>query len=112
MLGGDRGMLLQWKVFEPSLSEIQFVVPNTGISICIYTLHCNCTNTNATEKAQIKNDQINFGKKWGETIAPPPWLWRGGKSSIVHSVDTTSLMLIGSGFNYLHKFPTKLQFTL
>ena len=57
-------MLLQWKVFEPSLSEIQFVVPNTGISICIYTLHCNCNNTNATEKAQIKNDQINFGKKF------------------------------------------------
>ena len=32
------------------------------ISVCIYTLHCNCNNINATENAQMKNDQSNFGK--------------------------------------------------
>ena len=46
------------------MSEIHFVVPNTGISICIYThveTVTTLTTTNATEKAQIKNDQVNFG---------------------------------------------------
>ena len=69
--GGYRGMLLQWKVFEPSLSEIQFVVPNTDISFCIYTLHCNCNNTNATEKAEINMIKSILEKSGGEGYSPP-----------------------------------------